>query len=305
MTGTITTGSAPRLLQLGVQAVWDNANKQWEPMYPKLFSVQKASPGAYEVTVQMSNMGLAGVKAEGDDIEMDTTKQLFAPKFVHVAYGKGYVITREAKDDNKYNYYRKGAQALNRAMNVTREVRSHVLYNTAFATTSAMTGGDGIAMVSTAHLNGNGGTYSNRLAIDANFSEAALEDMLKLIMRAKDDRGLARKLRPMSLIGHTDQMFEFERVLNSNLRSGTADNDMNAVKGTIANGYVLSPFLDSNTKAWFIRTDAEDGMTFFDRTPLEFGEDMDFGTYNQRFKAYMRFSTGYGDPQGIFGTQGV
>jgi len=228
MTGVITTGSAPRLLQLGVQEVWDNANANWEPMYPKLFNVKKASKGAYEVTVQMSNMGLANVKAEGDDIEMDTTKQLFAPKFIHVAYGKGYVITREAKDDNKYNYYREGAQALSHCMNLTREVRAHVLYNTAFATTSAMTGGDGIAMVSTAHLNGNGGTYSNRLAIDANFSEAALEDMLKLIMRAKDDRGLARKLRPMSLIGHTDQMFEFDRVLNSNLRSGTAENDKNA-----------------------------------------------------------------------------
>jgi len=305
MTGTINTGSAPRLLQLGVKAVWDNANKEWEPVYPKLYDVQKASKGAYELTVQMSNMGLAGVKNEGDDIQMDSTKQLFAPKFVHVAYGKGFVVTREAIDDNKYNYYRKGAQALSRCFNLTREVRSHVLYNTAFTTASAMTGGDGVAMISTAHLNGNGGTYSNRLAIDANFSEAALEDMLKLIMRAKDDRGLARKLLPKTLIGHTDQMFEFDRVLNSNLRSGTADNDKNAVKGTISGGYVLSPYLDGNTKAWFIRTDADEGMTFYDRVALEFGEDKDFGTDNQRYKAYMRFSTGYSDPQGIFGTQGA
>lgn len=305
MSGVITTGSAPRLLQLGVNAVFNNANKQWEPIYPKLFEVMTADKGAYELDIQMSNMGLASAKAEGDDIAMDSTRQLFAPKYVHVAYGKGFVVTREAKDDNKYNYYRKGAQALARCMNITREVRAHTLYNTAFATSSAMTGGDGIAMVSTAHLNGNGGTYSNRLAIDANFSEASLEDMLKLIMRAKDDRGLARKLRPMSLIGHTDQMFEFERVLNSNLRSGTSDNDMNAVKGTISKGYVLSPYLDSNTKAWFIRTDAEEGMKFKDRVPLEFGEDMDFGTYNTRYKAYMRFSTGYSDPQGIFGTQGA
>lgn len=305
MSGVINTGSAPRLLQLGVQEVWDNANSMWEPQYTKLFNVKKASKGAYEVTVQMSNMGLAAVKAEGDDIEMDSTKQLFAPKFIHVAYGKGYVITREAKDDNKYNYYREGAQALNDSMNMTKEVRAHVLYNTAFSTSSAMTGGDGVAMISTAHLNGNGGTYSNKLAIPANFSEAALEDMIKLIMRAKNDRGLPRKLRPMTLIGHTDQMFEFDRILNSNLRSGTADNDKNAVKGTISGGYVLSPYLDSNTKAWFIRTDAREGMTFQDRVPLEFGEDMDFGTYNTRYKAYMRFSTGYSDPQGIFGSEGV
>jgi hypothetical protein len=303
MSGTITTGSAPRLLQLGVKAVWDNANKAWEPTYPKMFKVEK-SKSAYELTVQMSNMGLAGVKNEGDDIQFDSTKQLFAPKFVHVAYGKGFVVTREAIDDNKYNYYSKGAKALNHCMNVTREVRAHVLYNTAFSSSSAMTGGDGVAMISTAHLNGNGGTYANRLAIDANFSEAALEDMLKLIMRAKDDRGLARKLRPMKLIGHTDQMFDFDRVLNSNLRSGTAENDLNAVKGTISGGFVLSPYLDANTKSWFIMTDADEGMTFYDRTPLEFGEDKAFTSDNMRYKAYMRFSTGYSDPQGIFGSEG-
>lgn len=303
MSGTITTGSAPRLLQQGVKRVWDSANKEWQPIYTKLFKVE-SSKKAYELTVQMSNMGLAGVKAEGDDIQFDSTKQLFAPKFVHVAYGKGFVVTREAMDDNQYNYYSKGARALAHCMNVTREVRAHVLYNTAFTTASAMTGGDGIAMISTAHLNGHGGTYANRLAIDANFSEAALEDMLKLIMRAKDDRGLARKLRPMKLIGHTDQMFDFDRVLNSNLRSGTAENDKNAVKGTISGGYELSPYLDANTKSWFIMTDAEEGMTFYNRVPLEFGEDKAFTSDNMRYKAYMRFSTGYSDPQGIFGSEG-
>jgi len=303
MAGTITTGSAPRLLQLGVKAVWDNANKAWEPIYPKLFKTEK-SKSAYELTVQMSNMGLAAVKAEGDDIEFDSTKQLFSPKYVHAAFGKGFVVTREAMDDNKYNYYSKGAKALNHCMSVTREVRTHVLYNTAFATSSAMAGGDGVAMIATNHPNGHGGTYSNRLAVDANFSEAALEDMLKQIMRAKDDRGLARKLRPMKLVGHTDQMFDFDRVLNSNLRSGTAENDKNAVKGTISGGFVLSPYLDANTKSWFILTDADEGMTFYDRTPLEFGEDKAFTSDNMRYKAYMRFSTGYSDPQGIFGSEG-
>lgn len=303
MAGTITTGSAPRLLQEGVKRVWDNANAEWEPIYPKLFKTEK-SKSAYELTVQMSNMGLAARKDEGDDIEFDSTKQLFSPKYVHTAYGKGFVVTREAIDDNKYNYYSKGARALAHCMQVTREVRTHVLYNTAFNASSAMTGGDGVAMISTAHPNGHGGTYANRLAIDANFSEAALEDMLKLIMRAKDDRGLARKLRPMKLVGHTDQMFDFDRVLNSNLRSGTAENDKNAVKGTISGGFVLSPYLDANTKSWYILTDADEGMTFYDRTPLEFGEDMAFTSDNMRYKAYMRFSTGYSDPQGIFGSEG-
>jgi hypothetical protein len=302
MSNVITSGSAARLLQDGVKKVWHAASKEWEPIYTQLYKMD-SSTKQYELTVQMENMGLASVKTEGDDITFDSFRQSFAPKFVHVAYGKGFIVTREAKDDNQYGYYKKGARALNRAMNITKEVRTHVLYNTAFSTSSAMTGGDGIAMCSTAHINGpSGGTYSNRLAVDAEFSEAALEDMLKQIMRAKDDRGLAIKLRAMKLIGHTNNKFEFDRVLNSSLRSGTADNDKNVLMGTIANGVVVSPYLDANTKAWFIMTDAEEGMTYYDRVPLEFDEDKAFTSDNSRYKAYMRFSTGYSDPRGIYGS---
>lgn len=301
MSNTITSGSAARLLQDGVKKVWHAASKEWEPIYPQLYKTDSSSK-AYELTVQMENMGLASVKTEGDDITLDSFRQSFAPKFVHVAYGKGFIVTREAKDDNQYGYYKKGARALNRSMNITKEVRTHVLYNTAFAATSAMTGGDGVAMCSASHINGpSGGTYSNIITA-AEFSESALEDMLKTIMRAKDDRGLAIKLRAMKLIGHTNNKFEFDRVLNSSLRSGTADNDKNVLMGTISNGVVTSPYLDSNTKAWFIMTDADEGLTYYDRTPLEFGEDKAFMSDNTRYKAYMRFSTGYSDPRGIYGS---
>lgn len=302
MSNVITSGSAARLLQEGVKKVWNAASAEWEPIYTQLFKMD-TSTKAYELTVQMENMGLASVKTEGDDITFDSFRQSFAPKFVHVAYGKGFIVTREAKDDNQYGYYKKGARALNRAMNVTKEVRTHVLYNTAFSSSSAMTGGDGIALCSLSHINGpSGGTYANKLAVDAEFSEAALEDMLKTIMRAKDDRGLAIKLRATKLIGHTNNKFEFDRVLNSNLRSGTADNDKNVLMGTISNGVIVSPYLDSNTKAWFVMTDADEGMTYIDRTPLEFDEDKAFTSDNSRYKAYMRFSTGYSDPRGLFGS---
>lgn len=302
MSNVITSGSAARLLQDGVKKVWNAASKEWEPFYTQLYKMDSSNK-QYELTVQMENMGLASVKTEGDDITFDSFRQSFAPKFVHVAYGKGFIVTREAKDDNQYGYYKKGARALNRAMNITKEVRTHVLYNTAFSTSSAMTGGDGIALCSTAHINGpSGGTYANKLSVDAEFSESALEDMLKLIMRAKDDRGLAIKLRSMKLIGHTNNKFEFDRVLNSNLRSGTADNDKNVLMGTIANGVVVSPYLDANTKAWFIMTDAEEGMTYYDRIPLEFDEDKAFTSDNSRYKAYMRFSTGYSNPRGLYGS---
>lgn len=301
MSNTITSGSAARLLQDGVKKVWSAASKEWEPIYTQLYKTDSSSK-AYELTVQMENMGLASVKTEGDDITLDSFRQSFAPKFVHVAYGKGFIVTREAKDDNQYGYYKKGARALNRSMNITKEVRTHVLYNTAFSASSAMTGGDGVAMCSASHINGpSGGTYSNIITA-APFSESSLEDVLKTIMRAKDDRGLAIKLRATKLIGHTNNKFEFDRVLNSSLRSGTADNDKNVLMGTISNGVVTSPYLDANTNAWFIMTDAEEGLTYYDRTPLEFGEDKAFMSDNTRYKAYMRFSTGYSDPRGIYGS---
>jgi hypothetical protein len=301
MSNVITSGSAARLLQEGVKKVWNAATTAWEPIFPQLYEMG-TSTKQYELTVQMENMGLASVKTEGDDITFDSFRQSFATKYVHVAYGKGFIVTREAKDDNQYGYYAKGAKALARSMNVTKEVRTHVLYNTAFSSSSAMTGGDGIALCSTSHINGpSGGTYSNLAAVPAEFSEAALEDQLKLIMRAKDDRNLAIKLRAMKLIGHTNNKFEFDRVLNSSLRSGTADNDKNALMDTIAKGVVVSPYLDANTKAWFIMTDCDNGMTYLDRTPLEFDEDKAFTSDNTRYKAYMRFATGYDNPRTLFG----
>jgi len=305
MSTVISSGSIPRALQLGINKIIETGTKQWAPIYPKLYDVSKSN-SAYEVDVQMEGFGLASEKREGDDITFDSKRQGFSPKYQHTAFSKGFVWTREAKDDEKYGLAYKGARSLLRAMQVTKEVRAHVLYNTAFSTSSAMTGGDGVAMCSTAHINGpSGGTYSNRPAVDADFTEASLEDMLKLIMRATDDRGLAINLMPKRLVGHTDQVFEFERVLNSSLRSGTSDNDLNAVKKlNMIPDYVVSPYLTANTKAWWLLTDAEEGMKFFDRVGIEFGEDQSFTNENYRYKSYMRFSSGYSNPRGIYGTSG-
>lgn len=306
MSSTITTGSFPRLLQEGVKDIFGNSYKSYEPIYPQLFTTG-TSKKAYEVDVQAEGLGLVGLKTEGDDISFDSRRQGFAPKYVHAAYAKGVMVTREAMDDELYGQLDSGAKQLARTFAVSKEVRTHVLFNTAFSSSSAMVGGDGLSMINTAHINGpSGGTYANRLPIDADFSEASLEDMLKLIMRAKDPRGLAIRLRAVKLIGHTDLMFDFQRVMNSALRSGTADNDTNAVKdlSSISGGFVNSPYLDGNTKAWFIKTDCENGLKFYQRTPLEFGQDMSFTNGNIRFKGYERFSTGYSDPLTIFGSAG-
>jgi len=300
----MTAGTIPRALQEGVKKVFNSTTAEFKPMYSQIYKVGKSSK-AYEVDLQVEGMGLAGIKNEADDITMDSFRQSYAPKYVHVPYGKGFQVSREALDDNLYGMFKKGARMLARSMNVTKEVRSHVLLNTAFTTASAQSGLDGLAMCSTAHINGpSGGTYSNRMAIDADFSQAALEDQLKLIMRATDDRGLPMMLMPKKLVGHTDQKFEFDRVLNSSLQSNTAENAKNVVNGTF-DSVVLTPYLTANTRAWFIITDADDGLQYYDRVPLEFDQDKAFLNDVTRFKAYMRFVTGYSNPRGIYGSNGA
>lgn len=307
MSGTITTGSIPRLLQEGVKSVFGNSYKSYEPIYPQLYNTD-TSKKAYEVDVQMEGLGLVTEKTEGDDITFDSRRQGFAPKYIHTPYAKGFIVTREAMDDELYGQLKSGAKALARTFAVSKEVRTHVLFNTAFSASSAMVGGDGLSMINTAHINGpSGGTYSNRLAIDADFAEASLEDMLKLIMRAKDPRGLVIKLRALKLIGHTDLTFDFQRVMKSALQNDTANNATNAVKdlSSVSGGFVNSPFIDANTRAWFIKTDADDGLKFYQRTALEFDQDTSFTNGNIRFKGYERYTTGYSDPRGVYGTSGA
>ena len=306
MSGVITTGSFPRELQAGIKNIFNVTHKSWDPIYSKIFEMA-SSDKAYEVSLQRESFGLVKVKGEGSDIEMDSARQAFSPKYVHVAYGLGFVITREAKDDNQYGLFADGAKSLARSFAITKEINAHVLLNTAFAATSAMPGGDGIALCSTTHINGpTGGTYSNRLTVGADFSEASIEDMMKQVMRAKDDRNKPIRLMAKTLIGHTDQAFEFERVMNSVNRSGTANNDINAVKSlrSVANGYVLTPYLDANTRSWFLQTDADSGLKGYDRTKLEFDEDKTFLNQNTRFAGYERYSFGYGNPRALFGSNG-
>lgn len=306
MSGLINTGSIPRALAEGLTEVWDAAGKNWDPIYTKIYSMSN-SKKAYEVSLQMENFGLPSLTGEGDDITFDSIRQSFAPKFVHAKFTKGFAVSREAMDDNLYGLFKDGASALRRCFNVNKEIRAHVLLNTAFSSSSAMTGGDGLSMCNTAHINGpSGGTFSNRMTIDADFSEAALEDVLKLVLRAKDDRNLAIRLKAKQVIGHTDNQWNFERVMNSDLRSDTVNNDINAVKSTnsVGGGYMVTPYLDANPRSWFVQTDAEQGLTGYQRTALEFGQDMSFTNGNIRFKGYERFVFGFKNPRAIYGSNG-
>jgi hypothetical protein len=306
MSSTITRGSIPRLLQEGAKNVFGNNYKMLDPIHAKLYEVI-GSKKAYELAVQLEGFGPAAQKDEADDITFDTRAQGYAPKYVHVTWGKGFVMSREAIRDELYGQLTSGAKALGRSMAITKEINAASLFNTAFATTSAMPGGDGLAMISTAHLNGpSGGTYSNRLAIDADFSEASLEDMLKIIGRATDPRGLPMALRANMLVGHSDQMFEFQRVLKSDGQNDTANNAINAVKSlNSVKGIIATPYLSADVDAWFLTTDCPDGLKMYQREDVTFDQDLTFASRNSRFLAFESYVFGYDDPHCVYASAGA
>lgn len=299
----IATGSVPRLLQEGVKKVFGDSLGMWDSKYDKIYTV-RTSKKAYEVDVQLEGFGLASVKDQGDDITFDSRLQGFVPKWVHATYAKGYIVTEEALEDELYGQLDKGARALARAMNISREFYAHEPLNDAWDVNSLMLGGDGQPLFSTAHPNGtSGGTYSNRLAVEADLSEASLEDLIALIRRAEDARGLPAMLSMKRLvIAAGVNEFNTQRIMGSVLQNDTANNATNAVRDLnfIRDGWMSTPFL-TDQQAWFITTDAEEGLIYYQRRDVQFGEDNSFTTGNARFKASMRQSEGWGDARGAYG----
>lgn len=299
----ISTGSIPRLLQEGVRKVFGDSLTEWDAKYNKIFNVM-SSKKAYELFVQLEGFGLADEKDQGDDITFDSRMQGFAPKFIHTTWAKGYIVTEEALDDELYGQLDKGARALARAMNVTREVEAHSILNDGWTVASAMVDGDGVGLFSLVHPNGpSGGTYSNRLTVEASLSEASLEDLLALIGRAEDARGLPAMITAERLVVATGtNEFNAQRIMGSVLQNDTANNATNAIRdmNVIKKGWMSTPYL-TDQDAWFVTTNAPEGLTFFQRKDVTFGQDNSFTTGNARFKASMRQSQGYGDARGAYG----
>lgn len=307
MTGTITTGNAPRLLQEGVNATFDYEYKRHPMLWSMIFD-EKSSQKAFEVDVQIEGFGLASAKPEGQEIQFDSRRQGFTPKYIHTTFAKGFVITEEMMEDNLYDVGFNDAASLANSMRITEEIVSHNIINRSFNSSFTMPDGDGQSLVSTSHQFGptNTGTYSNRLSTDAAFSETALEDLLIQIDKADDARGLPIMLQAVKLIGAPDQRFNFERVLGSVLQNNTANNAVNAMNamGSVRDGWMTSVYLTSAT-AWWVKTDCPDGLCSFNRRALTFGEDNSFTTGNARFKATQRYSKGWSNPRGIYGSAGA
>lgn len=307
MTTAISRGSLPRLLQDGVGKVFGNELNMHEPKYTKCFQVLDSNK-SFEVNVQMEGFGRASNKDEGDDITFDTRRQGFTPKYVHSTVAKGFIVTEEALEDELYGQFNDGARALARSMNITRELDAASVFNNGFDSNATMTDGDGSELFSTSHSNGpSGGTYTNRLAVDADLDEASLEDAIAIVQTMEDARGLPAALEcTRLLVAAGANTFNAQRILGSTHQSGTANNDTNAIKdmNALRDGWMSSPYL-TDADAWFVLTNAPNGLKFYQRVDVEFGQDNAFTSGNARFKARQRYSYGWDDARGAIGSQGA
>lgn len=299
----ISTGNNPKLLWPGLNAVWGRNYTEHAKQFTNLFDIEQSDMN-YEEEVEMTGFGLAPVKQQGGSTVYDSESQQTVNRYTHIAYSLGFIVTREEMDDNLYE--KKGVtrtQALAFSMRQTKETVAANVYNRAF--NSAFVGGDGVELLSTAHPS-LAGSQSNELAVAADLSEASLEDLSIQIMNATNNRGLKIAIRPRKLIVPTALAFEAERILKSTLQNDTANNAINALRATgmFPEGVHVNQYL-TDPDAFFIRTDAPNGMKMFQRVAAEFAQDGDFDTSNVKYKAYERYSQGWSDFRGLYGSPGA
>ena len=264
----------------------------------------ESSERSFEEETKLSGFSAAPVKNEGSAIAYDNAQEAWTTRYNHETIALGFSITEEAIEDNLYDSlsarYTKG---LARAMAYTKQVKGAAVINNGFS--SAYAGGDGVALFSTAHPLVNGGTNSNRPATGADLNETSLEAAVIQIAAWTDERGLLIAAKPKKLIVPPNLQFVATRLLETSLRVGTTDNDINALKnnGSIPEGYCVNHFL-TDTNGWYLTTDVPNGLKHFVRSPLANSMDGDFDTGNVRYKARERYSFGWSDPLGIFGSPG-
>jgi hypothetical protein len=300
----IQTGNHPRALWPGINAWFGLKYDEHPKEYTDLFTVYKSRKN-YELDVQSVGFGLAPQKAEGTPLYFDDNTQGYESKYQHIAYALGYIVTKEELDDNLYEEVSmRRSESLAFSMNQTKETVSANVYNRAF--NSAFVGGDGKELLATDHPLTGGGTFSNELSPAADLSEAALEDLIIQIHGAVNDRGLKIALRPKSLIVPRQLFFEANRIMKSTLQNDTANNAINVLKATnaIPEGIKLNHYL-TDEDAWFVKTNAPHGMKMFERNAINFEQDNDFDTKNAKSSAYERYSVGWTDPRGLFGSEGA
>jgi hypothetical protein len=290
-------------LEPGLNALFGMEYKGYEQEHKEIYDTE-TSDRAFEEEVMLSGFGEAPVKTEGAGVSYDNAQEVYTSRYTHETIALAFSLTEEAVEDNLYaSLASRYTKALARSMATTKQIKAAAVLNGAF--TSSI-GGDGKPLCATDHPTLSGPDLRNELSTPADLSETSLEQALIDIAAFTDERGLKIAIRGLKLIIPKELQFTADRILKSTLRVGTADNDINAIKnmGMIPQGYSVNHYL-TDPDAFFIKTDAPNGMKMFERVAFKTGFEGDFDTGNVRYKARERYSFGYSDPRGIFGSPGT
>jgi hypothetical protein len=290
----------------GLNALFGLEYKRYGEEHKEIYETEK-SERSFEEETKLSGFSAAPVKNEGSAIAYDNAQEAFTARYNHETIALGFSITEEAIEDNLYDSLSgRYTKALARAMAYTKQVKAASVLNNGFTNSSQYYGGDGVPLFSTSHPLVSGGVNSNRPTTGADLNETSLENAVIQISLWTDERGLLIAAMPRKLIIPPQLQFVATRLLETNLRVGTNDNDINALKnnGSIPEGYAINHYL-TDPNAWFLTTDVPNGMKHFERMPLSNSMDGDFDTGNVRYKARERYSFGWSDPLGMFGSPGA
>jgi hypothetical protein len=288
----------------GLNALFGMEYQRYGEEHKEIYE-SETSERSFEEETKLSGFGNAPVKGEGSAIAYDNAQEAWTARYNHETIALGFSLTEEAVEDNLYDTLSaRYTKALARSMANTKQVKAANVLNNGFSGSYA--GGDGKALFATDHPLVNGGTNSNTQAVAADLNETSLENAVIQIAAWTDERGLLIAAKPRKLVIPPNLQFVATRLLDTEQRVGTADNDINAIKsnGAIPEGYAINHFL-TDTDGYFLTTDVPNGMKHFVRTPLTTSMDGDFDTGNVRYKARERYSFGWSDPLGMWGSQGA
>jgi len=291
-------------LEPGLNALFGLEYKNYENQHTEIFDIEN-SDRAFEEEVMLSGFANAAVKSEGAAVTFDTANESFTSRYTHETIALAFAITEEAIEDNLYDRIAtRYTKALARSMAQTKQIKAANVLNNGFS--SSFPGGDGKELFATDHPTVSAGDLKNELSTSADLSETSLEQAMIDIAAFKDERGFKIAARGLKLIIPSELQFTAERILKSPARVGTADNDLNALssKGMLPQGYVVNNYL-TDTDAFFIKTDVPNGMKMFNRAALKTAMEGDFDTGNVRYKARERYSFGFSDWRGMFGSPGA
>ena len=301
----ISRGQLVKELEPGLNALFGLDYKQYENQHAEIYTTE-SSDRAFEEEVMLSGFAQAQVKAEGSGVTFDNAQETYTARYTHETVALAFSITEEAIEDNLYDRLAsRYTKALARSMAQTKQVKAVNPLIQGLPTTNNFNSGDGVSLFNTAHPT-IAGTVANTLAVQADLNETSLEQSLIDIAAMTDERGLKIAARGMKMIIPSELQFTAERLMKSDKRVGTADNDINAVRsmGMVPQGYVVNNFL-TDTDAFYITTDVPNGMKYFQRAAIKTAMEGDFDTGNVRYKARERYSFGVSDFRGIFGVEGA